>query len=95
MIFRSRIVKGLAEHPEWLRTALDAVASGMNDAVVKARERANAKDVAMISALGLLHTDRLSAETKRCLNELVARGINPDNASEIEKRALKAAGQDT
>ncbi len=80
---------GLRAHPDWLRTAMDAVTQGMHAALTDERNRAGQLDLALRSALVLALPGRLSAEMKELLNGVVARALPQENASEVERKFLK------
>lgn len=82
--FQMAIRKSLAEHPNWLPSALAAVSAGMADAIAAEQQRASSYDLAFRSALGLLSPERLSAETKAMLNSAIVRAIPDEGASMIE-----------
>lgn len=86
--FYASIRQSLRAHPTWLRTALSAFADGMADALAEATERASLKDAAMLAALALCDTKRVSPQLRQTLMDTIGRGISPTCASDIERRFL-------
>lgn len=87
--FYSIIRAGLAENPDWLRTALSAVTEGMSDALNAAHERAHKYDMAFRSALSLSDPKRLTADAKQMLCASIVEAINPKNTCQAERDALE------
>lgn len=80
---------GLRAHPEWLRTAMDGITQGMYGALADERTRANKLDLALRSALALALPDRVSAETKKLLNETICHVLPKEGASAVERKFLE------
>lgn len=87
--FLAMIQAGLAEHPEWLREALDALHFGIAAALQKANERAAMYDLAFRSSLSLADPKRLSPESRAILNGSIVRAIGSNGSSECERKALE------
>lgn len=73
MQFYSAIKNGLAEHPEWMGTAINAVMAGSSAAVEKANKRADQAQFALLSALALVSDNRINSALKEQLNAQVIR----------------------
>lgn len=90
MQFKGFIISSLAKNPEWLRSALDAVSSGMSKAIATANERAADYDLAFRSALSLADPARLSGDAKAMLSKAVVGAIKKHGGgSAVEDTAVK------
>lgn len=89
--FVALVASTLAEHPHWLAATLAATGEGMSLALDRANTRAATKDVAMVAALALASPGRLTAEMRETLRGRIAQAIDPQNASELERRFLTFA----
>lgn len=74
------IVGTLRDHPEMLRTALDAVHIGAQAAIKRLIEEVSTQRVAVSATLCLVNEKRLTKETVAGLNEVVCRSF-PKNAA--------------
>lgn len=88
--FAALIAETLADHPDWMGAALEALTSGMSRALDQERQRTHVKDMAMLAALSLASPGRIPADMQETLRRQIARAINPEDASTVERRFLAA-----
>lgn len=86
--FSAFIAATLAEHPDWMPSALQGITEGSARALQEAHRLAASKDQAMMAALALLSNHRLGPDLLATLRDRIAQSINPNNASEIEKKFI-------
>jgi hypothetical protein len=91
--FAAHIHTELSKHPDWLDTAIGAISSGMQEALRLADMRAAKYDRACMAAMALCDASRVTQDTKTNLGRIIAESINPDNASESEKKVLARYGK--
>ena len=65
----------IAEHPEWLTTALHAVVGGLADDNQRLRAQRAEQDRGLMAALTLLKDNRITQETRDQMNVFLRRGI--------------------
>jgi len=96
MQFAETVRATLARHPDWLRSTLDAVTLGMNAAVEAARADAGQANISMLAALTLASPERLTANSRLTMNEVVMRSFaGPEHRCAAERLfAARTRGED-
>ncbi len=89
--FAGMIKAKLSENPSWLNTALLAVGSGMNAAILEERRIASLKDQATLAAMLLSGSKRgMAPELRKTLEARVCAAIHPLGQSPVERGFIDA-----
>lgn len=87
--FGEAIRESLAAHPDWLKTVLHAVVSGIGGALAEANDRTASADLAMRAALLLAGPDRVTSGTKEVFETALLKFLEATKGDSSIERATR------